>query len=68
MNKLKFFSFLVFGIGCVGYALVNLMLVFASDFVYKYNTFVEKTRNFFGIIFLIGLVLVLIVKYITARG
>ena len=67
MNLLKVISMLVFCVGCVGYCLTNILFIFADDFVYEYSYLFESTRNISFVVFFIGLILVMIVKFMNGK-
>lgn len=68
MNKLKMIIILIFCIGCIGYGLVNLIFIFANDFVYRYADLFEKIRNFSFAFFMFGFLLLIIIRIMERRS
>lgn len=67
MYLLKVISMVVFCVGCMGYCLTNVLLLFADDFVYEHSYFFDSARNISLAVFLIGLILLMIVKFIRGK-
>lgn len=64
MNKLRMIIMIIFCTGCIGYGLVNLIFIFANDFVYRHTYLLEKIRNISFAFFMFGLFLLVIIKII----
>ena len=67
MDKLKMIVISMSCVGILGYGITNLIFIFNSDFVYTYASLLEKIRNIFFSVMMLGLLLLIIVRLIRGK-
>ena len=67
MDKLKMIVISMSCVGILGYGITNLIFIFNSDFVYTYASLLEKIRNIFFAVMMLGLLFLIIVRLIRGK-